>query len=94
MEAIAAKWRELCQEALLETGTAELEQKMQSAEGAVFLRLQELWKQDPDNPEREDLRGALSTLRKLQIERLGYPAAPGEGWPSGQPISRWTTKSV
>jgi hypothetical protein len=45
-----------------------------AAEAALFLRSQALSDSAPDNPERQAITDAVRNLRKIQREKLGYPA--------------------
>jgi hypothetical protein len=46
------------------------------AEDAIFVRLQEL--REKDTMENEELRHAVTSLRELQVTRLGFPRCSGE----------------
>jgi hypothetical protein len=69
-----SKWKELYQAALLELNHESLNQKVEGAEEAIFLRFREL-AGDSHPEERVSLNNALRALRALQVEKLRYPKA-------------------
>jgi hypothetical protein len=71
-------WQKPYREALLEPDPKKLQPKMEAAENAIFLRMQELAGRSDIHAERRAIQEALSALRSLQIERLNYPKLPGE----------------
>jgi hypothetical protein len=69
-------WQKPYHEALLEFGPEKLEEKIMTAETAIFQRFQELTRA---NGMTSDERGALNdALRALQVEKLHYPKLPNE----------------
>jgi hypothetical protein len=66
-------WQETIQKALRESDSVRLSAKVQAAETAIFLRLQEL-RVSPDNQqELEALQKACDELLKIQTQRLKWP---------------------
>jgi hypothetical protein len=67
-----AEWYAFCCDALLERDPIKLRARIQTAEIAMFSRIQDLV-QDPDSShEREILANALSALRALQRNLKRY----------------------
>jgi hypothetical protein len=71
-------WQQSYREALLEFDLEKLQQKVEAAESAIFLRMQEMAGRSDGHAERRALQDAFSALRSLQIERLNYPKLPDE----------------
>jgi hypothetical protein len=67
------RWQPEFEAALLETDLEQLPRRMEAAEAAIFLRLQELVNTSDSHPERQAISDAVRTLRILQTERLHYP---------------------
>lgn len=66
-------WQALLQGVILEYDRKKLTEKVQALEALIFERLQKPI-QPSDNPsEREALDHALSTLRNIKRDRLGFP---------------------
>jgi hypothetical protein len=68
------RWQPEFEAALLEADSEQLPRRMEAAEAAIFLRLQELVNTSDSQPERQAISDAVRTLRILQTERLHYPA--------------------
>jgi hypothetical protein len=62
-------WRQLYQDALLETSLSKLPERIDLASGAVQARLQELVGSHDDSRERDILMDALRTLGALRREK-------------------------
>ena len=71
-------WQKPYRDALLEPDPEKLRPKMDAAENAIFLRMQEIAGGSDSHGERRAIQEALSALRSLQIERLNYPKLPSE----------------
>jgi hypothetical protein len=67
-------WQKEFEAALREDDPQTLRQRVDAAEAALFLRSQALSDSAPDNPERQAIADAVRNLRKIQREKLGYPA--------------------
>jgi hypothetical protein len=67
-----AVWHNLYTAAISESNPARLRMRIQEAEAAMFLRIQNL-EQDQE-PERGVIGNALSSLRALQRNLLRYPS--------------------
>jgi hypothetical protein len=67
-------WRNLLQEAANETDSGRLNEKVQAAEAAIFLRLQELSVLPDNQQELEALQKACEELLKIQTQRLKWPS--------------------
>ena len=67
------EWYRVYTAALLEFNPVKLRTLIRDAETAIFSRIQTL-SEDPDsNHERETIADALSNLRALQRNMLGFP---------------------
>jgi CheY-like chemotaxis protein len=66
-------WQRLFQEVLLEHRPQELHSKIQTAEAAIYERLQAMAHDSSDQSERHAIADAVSTLRILQREKLSFP---------------------
>ena len=74
---LSTQRREKFAPAMREPDKNKLEILITEAEDAIFARLQESdGKADPD---REEIAAAIPELRKLQVEKLGFPRIEGEG---------------
>lgn len=67
-------WQETFQEALRESDLVRLSAKVQAAEAAIFLRLQELTVLADNQQEFEELQKACEELLKIQTQRLKWPS--------------------
>jgi hypothetical protein len=67
----------LLQDAIDETDLQKLPEKVTAAEGAIFLRWQELSDSDDHHEESEALRHASGELFKIQTRRLKWPISGG-----------------
>lgn len=67
-------WQKEFEAALREDDPQTLRQRVDAAEAALFLRSQALSDSAPNNPERQAITDAVRNLRKIQREKLGYPA--------------------
>jgi hypothetical protein len=72
------EWQALYRDALLELNPARLAAQVAAAEEAIFLRLQRLGRSPATHEELMAIEDALSSLRALKKDRLGYP-----DWNSG-----------
>jgi inhibitor of KinA sporulation pathway (predicted exonuclease) len=73
-----ARWRKVCQDAFFETDIDKLRQKVLAAENVVMARLLEWRGQSGHGTERQALSDALTTIRKILVEKLKYPKVEGE----------------
>ena len=73
-----SSWREAYQEALLEADPERLQEKVQAAENAIFLRMQELAGRPNPSLENAAIQEAIKTIRSIQIKSLNYPKLPNE----------------
>jgi hypothetical protein len=67
-------WQNLLQEAANETDPGRLNEKVQEAEVAIFLRLQELSVLPGNQQELEALQKACEELLEIQTRRLKWPS--------------------
>ena len=66
-------WQHALEAALLERDPQKLRQRVDAAEAAIFLRLQNLTDNLETQAEHEASGEAIRTLRAFQKEKLGYP---------------------
>ena len=66
-------WQSEYEAALLETDPQKLPELIQKAETAIFNRIQVLRTSSDGHIEHAVLSDAIETLRRLQVEILGYP---------------------
>ena len=66
-------WQAPYQAALAEFHTDKLKEKIANAESVIVARYQELADDSDHEEERLRLQDAVTALRALQTERLGYP---------------------
>jgi hypothetical protein len=67
------KWQTPLQEAILEFDREKLREKIEKLETSILERLQELQLGTNGHSEREAINEALSTLRIIKRNKLGYP---------------------
>ena len=67
------KWQASFQEVIIEFDRKKLAEKIQKVESVLFERLQQLRPESDGHSEREAINDALSVLRIIQRDRLGYP---------------------
>jgi len=67
-------WQNLLREAANETDSGRLSEKVQEAETAIFLRLQELSVLPGNQQELEALQKACEELLEIQTQRLKWPS--------------------
>ncbi len=67
------EWQAVLQELKQETDPEKLSEKLQQVEGLILDRLQELHRKDDGGEEHEALKEALSTLRIVKRDKLGFP---------------------
>jgi hypothetical protein len=77
------KWQAPLQEAILEFDREKLREKIQDVETLIFERLQQLRQSSDGRSEQEAINDALSILRVIKRDRLGFPDWKGSD-PSGQ----------
>jgi hypothetical protein len=66
-------WQIPFHQVLAESDTARLAERIQELDAIIFKRLQQL-RQDPqDREERDALDHALSILRSIKRDKLGFP---------------------
>jgi hypothetical protein len=82
-ESNSRSWKEPFLEALFETDKEKLTKLVYTAEGAMFLRSQELAGSSDHHEERSELQVACAALLTVQVNKLGWPCTlPKEpGWP-------------
>jgi hypothetical protein len=66
-------WKHPFLEALLEPDKAKLTRLVYAAEGAIFLRAQELAGSADHREERSELHVASAALLSIQVNKLGWP---------------------
>lgn len=71
-------WQEAYAAAVLETDPERLNEKLYSAEGAIFLRLQDLAGDSDHSEERTHLADAIRGIRGVQVTKLNFPKMPNE----------------
>jgi len=74
-----ATWQEAYRDAVQEVDDDKLKVKLEAAETAIYLRLQELAGSSNHFDERARIGETLRGIRGLQVERLHFPAFPKEG---------------
>ena len=70
-------WQKPLQEAIDETDLEKLPERLSAAEGAIFLRMQELTASADGHKESEAIRQACEELLKIQTQRLKWPVPKG-----------------
>jgi hypothetical protein len=71
----SSSWKEPYLEALRESDKEKLTELVYAAEGAIFLRLQELARSADHHEERSEIDAACAALLSIQINKLGFPLA-------------------
>ncbi len=66
-------WQGEFEAALLEADPQKLRERLETAEVAMFLRSQALVHSPDGHVEKEAIRDAITKLRLIQTEKLGYP---------------------
>jgi hypothetical protein len=66
-------WQRKFEAALLEADPKKLRECLEAAEVAMFLRSQALVHSPDGHAERQAIRDAITKLRLIQTEKLGYP---------------------
>ena len=66
-------WQPEFEAALLEADPEKLRERLEAAEVAMFLRSQALAHSPDGHVEKQALREAITKLRLIQTEKLGYP---------------------
>jgi hypothetical protein len=66
-------WREAYRRTRNDQDSTKLVEHVLEAEGAIFVRLQELKSSQDHNRERAEIEEAVSDLLKIKTERLGWP---------------------
>jgi len=66
-------WQREFEAALREGDPQSLRQRVDAAEGALFVRLQALAESAEGDEERRAIADAIGTLRAIQRDKLGYP---------------------
>ena len=77
MGEIQYPWQRLLQDAIDEPDPQKLPEKLATAEGAIFLRWQQLTDSHNHHEESEALRQASGELLKIQTQRLKWPIPGG-----------------
>jgi hypothetical protein len=77
MGEIQYPWQRLLQDAIDEPDLQKLPEKVTAAEGAIFLRWQELSDSHDHHEESEALHQASGELFKIQTGRLKWPTSGG-----------------
>jgi hypothetical protein len=68
-------WKEPYLAALKEPDKQKLAELVHAAEGAIFLRSQELAGSDNHSDERMELAAACEGLLSIQVNKLGWPSS-------------------
>jgi hypothetical protein len=71
----AARWHEFYEEMLAETDTRTLKDRAELLETAMFLRCLQLQNSPESEGELAQIREAAKSLRKVQVEKLGFPGS-------------------
>jgi hypothetical protein len=66
-------WQAVLRDLKQETDPERLSAKLQEVEGLILERLRELYRKNDDSKEHEALKDALSTLRIIKRDKLGFP---------------------
>jgi hypothetical protein len=66
-------WQSEFEAAVIETDSEKLHRHIEAAEGAIFVRLQELVENSDGHAERQAISDAIRTLRVLRTEKPHYP---------------------
>jgi len=77
-ESNSPSWKEPFLEALRESDKVKLAELVHAAEGAIFLRLQELAESPDHHEERSQINVACAALLSIQINKLGFPSSLSE----------------
>jgi hypothetical protein len=77
------KWQAPLQEAVLEFDREKLREKTERVETSILERLRELQHGADGHSEKEAMKHALSTLRIIKRDKLGYPDWKSDGDGSG-----------
>jgi len=83
----SSSWKEPYLEALRESDKEKLTELVYAAEGAIFLRLQELVGSADHPEERSEIKVACAALLSIQINKLGFPLALLEK-PTKKPVAQ------
>jgi hypothetical protein len=67
------EWQKPLQEVILEFDRAKLPEKVQKVEALIFYRLQQLRQGNNGYMEKQAINDALTVLRIIQRDRLGFP---------------------
>jgi hypothetical protein len=67
------EWQAVLRDLKQETDPEKLSEKLQQVEGLILDRLQELYRKNDSGEEHEALQEALSTLRIVKRDKLGFP---------------------
>jgi hypothetical protein len=67
------EWQAPLQEVILEFDREKLPEKIQKVETLIFERLQQLRQESDGRNEREAINNALSILRVIKRDKLGFP---------------------
>lgn len=74
-ESHSSSWKEPYLAALTEPDKEKLTEPVHAAEGAIFLRLQELANLPDHHEERSEIRAACAELLTIQVDKLGWPSS-------------------
>ena len=72
-EILYPQWQNEYAAALLETNPQELSGRVEAAETAIFNRIQTISQSSDHQAERQAIEDALTALRVLKRENLGFP---------------------
>lgn len=67
------EWQAVLRDLEQETDPEKLSEKLQQVEALILDRLQELYRKNDGGQEHEALKQALSTLRIVKRDKLGFP---------------------
>jgi len=68
-------WKEPFLAALKESDKVKLTKLVYEAEGAMFLRFQEMAESADHHEERSEMQSACAALLSIQVNKLGWPSS-------------------
>ena len=72
------KWQPYYEAVIPELETEKLKFRLEAAENAIFLRVQEIAGNSDHHEERNAMNDALAAIRVVQVEKLHFPKFPHE----------------
>jgi hypothetical protein len=73
LESNSSSWKQPFLAALKESDKEKLAEQVYAAEGAIFLRVQELAESVDRHEERSEIQAACAALLAIQVNKLGWP---------------------